>query len=313
MTDITFLFPGQASQYVGMGRDLCEQFPEARSTFDEADDVLDMPLSQLCFEGPEEELRQTSVTQPAVFAHSMAAWRVIIANGGRAVCVAGHSLGEYAAIVAAGCMDFVTGLRLVRRRGELMQEAGALRPGAMTAIIGLDDARVEELCVAASVAGTVVPANYNAPGQLVVSGEEVAVARLGDLAKEAGAKRVIPLAVSGAFHSALMQPAASEMADLLSDIALAPASIPIISNVTARPTTDPAEIRQNLIDQMTQPVRWVESIQQIRAMGVDAALEVGPGAVLKGLARRIDRELSVLAAGTADELEDAARAAGSTA
>jgi len=243
MSRYAFLFPGQASQQVGMGRDLWERYPEAKALFEEADAALGFSLSALCFDGPEEELRQTAVTQPAVFVHSVAAWKLLAALGAEPACTAGHSLGEYSALVAAGALEFAEGLRLVKRRGELMQQAGAERPGTMAAIIGLDDAQVIDLCAQAAEAGIVVPANFNAPGQLVVSGEEAGVARLGELASQAGAKRVIPLAVSGAFHSPLMEPAARLMEGLLRQAALAAPRVPVISNVAARPVEDPEELR----------------------------------------------------------------------
>lgn len=303
-----FLFPGQASQFAGMGRDLCERFQSAREIFAQADSILGLPLSRICFRGAEEELRQTRITQPAVFVHSVACWQVIVAGVGQPACVAGHSVGEYTALVAAGVVDFRTGLELVRRRAEIMQEAGARRAGSMVAVIGLADDVVEELCRQASEAGTVEPANYNAPGQLVVSGDKAAMERLAELARAAGAKRVMPLAVSGAFHSPLMEEAGREMDKLLQDVELAPARMPLISNVTALPATDPEEIRRNLSAQMTQPVRWVESVRKLRQMGVRHAFEVGPGGVLKGLVRRIARDMQVRPAGTADQLSEAAGA-----
>ena len=294
-----------------MGRDLWERYPAARALFEEADEALGFSLSELCFNGPEEELKQTAVTQPAVFVHSVAAWRLLAARGAEPACTAGHSLGEYSALVAAGALEFAEGLQLVKQRGELMQQAGAERPGTMAAIIGLDDEQVVELCQQAAEAGIVVPANFNAPGQLVVSGEEAGVARLGELANEAGAKRVIPLPVSGAFHSPLMEPAARQMEGLLRQAALQAPRVPVITNVTARPLEDPEELRQNLVDQITQPVRWTESIQCLSGMGIGTALEIGPGAVLKGLARRIERKLEVHSAGQAEEIEAAVAAIGS--
>jgi [acyl-carrier-protein] S-malonyltransferase len=303
MEKFAFLFPGQASQYVGMGRDLCAEFAAAQATFDEADELLGFALSKLCFDGPEEELRQTAVTQPAVFVHSMAAWRLLEAEGLKPACTAGHSLGEYSALVAAGALEFAAGLALVRKRGELMQQAGAERPGSMAAIIGLEDELVVDLCRQASSVGIVVAANFNAPGQLVVSGEQAGVARLGELAGEAGAKKVIELAVSGAFHSPLMAPAAEQMEGLLREAPIGNSERPVITNVSARPVEDPDELRQHLIDQITQPVRWTESIQCLSGLGVGPALEVGPGAVLKGMVRRIERGLGVHCVGKAEEVE----------
>lgn len=303
MEKFAFLFPGQASQYVGMGSDLCAEFAAAKATFDEGDEILGFALSELCFNGPEEELRQTAVTQPAVFVHSVAVWRLLDAEGLKPVCTAGHSLGEYSALVAAGALEFAAGLTLVRKRGELMQQAGAERPGSMAAIIGLEDEQVVDLCQQASSAGIVVAANFNAPGQLVVSGEQAAVARLGELAGEAGAKRVIELPVSGAFHSPLMEPAAVQMEGVLREASIAAPERPVITNVSARPVEDPDELRQHLIDQITQPVRWTESVQCLSGLGVGAALEVGPGAVLKGMVRRIERGLGVHCVGKAEEVE----------
>jgi len=303
MEKFAFLFPGQASQYVGMGSDLCAEFAAVKATFDEADEILGFALSELCFNGPEEELRQTAVTQPAVFVHSVAAWRLLDAKGLKPVCTAGHSLGEYSALVAAGALAFADGLRLVRKRGELMQQVGTERPGSMSAIIGLDDETVVQLCQQTAAVGTVVAANFNAPGQLVVSGEQAAVARLGELAGEAGAKKVIELAVSGAFHSPLMEPAAEQMEGVLREASIAAPERPVVTNVSARPVEDPDELRQHLIDQITQPVRWTESIQCVSSLGVGAALEVGPGAVLKGMVRRIERGLGVHCVGKAEEVE----------
>lgn len=288
---------------MGMGSDLCAEFAAAKATFDEGDEILGFALSELCFNGPEEELRQTAVTQPAVFVHSVAVWRLLDAEGLKPVCTAGHSLGEYSALVAAGALEFAAGLTLVRKRGELMQQAGAERPGSMAAIIGLEDEQVVDLCQQASSAGIVVAANFNAPGQLVVSGEQAAVARLGELAGEAGAKRVIELPVSGAFHSPLMEPAAVQMEGVLREASIAAPERPVITNVSARPVEDPDELRQHLIDQITQPVRWTESVQCLSGLGVGAALEVGPGAVLKGMVRRIERGLGVHCVGKAEEVE----------
>jgi [acyl-carrier-protein] S-malonyltransferase len=307
MAAYALLFPGQASQFVGMGQDLEAGYPAARETFAQADQALGFSLSRLCFAGPEEQLRQTAFTQPAVFVHSVAAWRVLAAEGVEPVCAAGHSLGEYAALVAAGALDFGAGLELVRQRGQLMQRAGEERPGRMVAVMGLDDERVSELCRQAAAVGAVVPANFNAPGQVVVSGESAAVECLGELARAAGAGRVVELAVSGAFHSPLMEPAARRMEALLRAAPIRAPRVPVITNVAARPVREPEELRQCLIEQMTCPVRWTESVRELGPMGATIAVEVGPGAVLKGLARRIEPRLEVLNAGRADELETAVR------
>ena len=306
MTDFAFLFPGQASQFVGMGRDLYEESELARAIFEEADEVMETALTELCFSGPGEALQQTAVTQPAVFVHSVAACRLLQADGLEPAFVAGHSLGEYSALVAAGSLTYREGLELVRRRGQLMQQAGADSPGSMAAIIGLDDEVVSALCRQAAEAGTVVAANFNAPGQMVVSGETAAVEHVGKLAREAGAKRAVKLEVSGAFHSPLMEPAAREMRDILQDAEIRRPRSPVITNVAARPVDDPEELRLHLIAQITQPVRWTESILSLHAHGVVQAAEVGPGAVLKGLVRRIERRMQVVSAGTAADIAMAA-------
>jgi [acyl-carrier-protein] S-malonyltransferase len=296
-------FPGQASQAVGMGRDLRDGYEVARAMFAQADEVLGFELSRICFEGPEEELRRTAVTQPAIFVHSCIA-AALLADAGIAIsCTAGHSLGEYSALVAAGALDYAVGLELVGRRGRLMQEAGEGESGAMAAILGLEDGEVVELCRQASSAGTVVAANFNAPGQLVVSGEPAGVERLGELAREAGAKRVVPLPVSGAFHSPLMQPAAAAMADVLQQAPIRAPRVPVYTNVAAAPIEDVDVLRQHLIEQMTSPVRWTETVRAVVEAGAEQALEVGPGAVLRGLGRRIAPQLKIAAAGKAADIE----------
>ena len=306
MTDFAFLFPGQASQFVGMGKDLYEESAAARAIFDEADEVMGTALTELCFSGPREALQQTAITQPAVFVHSVAACRLLQAHGLEPAFVAGHSLGEYSALVAAGSLAYREGLELVKRRGQLMQQAGADSPGTMAAIIGLDDEVVSALCQQAGEAGTVVAANFNAPGQVAVSGETAAVERVRELALEAGAKRALELEVSGAFHSPLMEPAAREMREILQEAEIRTPGSPVVTNVAARPVGHPEELRKHLIAQITQPVRWTESILSLHANGVVRAAEVGPGAVLKGLVRRIERRMRVISAGTAADLAAAA-------
>lgn len=303
-----FLFPGQASQYVGMARDLYGRYPSVRELFAQADACLGFPLSGVCFDGPEERLRQTAVTQPAVFVHGMAIWRLVAAAGVTPVAVAGHSLGEYVALVAAGALPLSEALDLVKARGRLMQQAGEERPGAMAAVIGLEDGRVEELCLRVQAeAGdeVVVPANYNAPGQVVVSGSPAGVERMGVLAREAGARKVTPLPVSGAFHSPLMQPAADRLQEMLWQAGWQRPSVPVITNVAAVPVAEPDELRRQLVEQITHPVRWTESMRALGRTGVRLALELGPGSVLKGLVRRIEPELEVWSVGTVEELETA--------
>lgn len=297
-----FLFPGQASQYVGMGKDLCDAEPEAKAVFNLADRVLDVPLKTFCFNGPEESLRQTSVTQPAVFTHSVAALRLLEQQGRRPDFVAGHSVGELAALVASGALDLEDGLHLVDARAQAMSAAGKTRPGTMAAIIGLDDDDVVELCEEASADGIVAPANYNSPAQVAISGDERTVRKAMELATERGAKRVVELAVSCAFHSPLMGPAVDALRAALETITFAKPTVPVVPNVTAEPTEDPDRLKQLLVEQVVAPVRWTDSVAALAAQGVDNALEVGPGAVLKGLVRRIDRSIKVATCGTLDEI-----------
>ncbi len=301
-----FLFPGQASQAIGMGKDLFDADALAKSMFEEADDTLGFSLSSVCFEGPMEELSKTSVTQPAVFLHSVICARLLGQAGVAPAIAAGHSLGEYSALVATGVLDFTVALRLVRLRGELMEKAGTQNPGAMSAILGMDDDDIVALCAADE--GIVVAANFNAPGQIVISGEVDAVARVGDAAQRAGAKRVVNLPVSGAFHSQLMEPAARELADHLKETAFSAPSVPVVTNASAAAESNPDRLRELLIDQMTAPVRWTDSVKAVVAAGVDGASEVGPGAVLKGLVRRIDKTFTVRSMGTMQDLALAAAA-----
>lgn len=298
MTRHALLFPGQGSQYVGMGKALSEAHPEARRWFDRANDVLGFDLAGLCFEGPDEELRLTRNTQPALFVKSWAAWNVLKdrLRGDRA---AGHSLGEYTALAVAGAISFDDGLRAVRRRGELMWDSGVKRPGAMAAVLGLGVEAVEALCAEASAAGAVQPANLNAPGQVVISGEVAGVARACELAPERGARKAVPLRVSGAFHSVLMEDAQAGLAEFLDGIEIRDARIPVVANVTARPVTDAAEIRRNLVAQMTAPVRWEESMRFLIAEGPVEFWEIGAGTVLRGLLRSIDRGATCTSLGAA--------------
>ncbi len=285
MSMIAFVFPGQGSQYVGMGKDLNEQSSTAQELFRQADATLNVPLSRLCFEGPEEELRQTKNTQPAIFLHSTAL--AMSYRGPRGAMAAGHSLGEYSALVYAGALTWEDGLRLVRLRGELMQQAGVDRPGTMAAIIGLDPKTVVDACEKASEAGVVQAANFNSPGQIVISGSVPGVRRAMELAKERGAKLVKELPVSGAFHSPLMESAQEGLKEALENTPIRDASIPVYANVTAQPVRDADGIRRLLLQQLTRPVRWEESVVAMAADGASTFVEIGPGKVLQGLVKRI--------------------------
>lgn len=281
-----FVFPGQGSQYVGMGKDLFEQSSEARLLFEQADRMIGASLSKVCFEGPEEELRQTKNTQPAIFLHSVVLAKLV--KGPRATMAAGHSLGEYSALVYAGALSFDDGLRLVRLRGELMQRTGIEQPGTMAAVIGLEPDVLDEVCRTASASGIVQAANYNSPGQIVISGSVSGVKKAMELAKERGAKMVKELPVSGAFHSPLMASAKDGLKTALEKTEVRNAEIPVYVNVTAKPVQHANEIRASLYQQLTSAVRWQETVVNMVADGAREFVEVGPGKVLQGLVKRID-------------------------
>ena len=304
--DVVLLFPGQGAQQPGMGKDLAEAFPEARAVFEQADDALGMPLSRFCFEGPAEELRATHTAQPALLVHGAAAWEVAreaLAPHVRAA--AGHSLGEFTAYHAAGAMTLPRAASLVRRRGELMHEAGQQRPGAMAALLGELREPVERICEQATKeAGEVVPANFNSAEQTVISGEVAGVDRAMELAKAAGAKRAMRLNVSGAFHSPLMQPSAPGLAEALDQSELQDPAFPVYSNVTEQPCVSSRDARELLIRQLTSPVRWAGLVRNLAAAYPDALfIEMGPGNVLAGLMKRIAPSARVMPCGTAADVE----------
>jgi [acyl-carrier-protein] S-malonyltransferase len=286
---IAFLFPGQGSQAVGMGKDLAEKYPVARQTFEEADDALGIKISQLCFEGPEDNLRLTENTQPAILTVSVAAWRVLQEKGIKPAFVAGHSLGEYSAHVAAGTMSFADAVRTVRNRGKFMQEAVPVGTGSMAAILGMSPDAVASVCSDAAQGEVCEPANINSPEQIVISGHVAAVERAVNLATERGAKRAKVLPVSAPFHCSLMKPAQEKLSVVLGNLQLAAPRFPVVSNVNALPAGDAESAREALVRQVTGSVRWSESIQWLIAQGVQTFVEVGPGKVLCGLMRQIDR------------------------
>ena len=291
---IAYVFPGQGSQYVGMGKALAESFPICRDTFDQADEALGEPLSRLCFEGPAAELTLTANTQPAVLAVSVAAQRLLASRGLQAGLMAGHSLGEYSAHVAAGTLSFADALRAVRRRGRYMQEAVPVGAGAMAAVLGLDAALVTRACEEAARGEVVSPANLNAPGQVVIAGAHDAVARAGARARELGARRVLPLPVSAPFHCRLMRPAQARLEPELRALVVSNPAVPVIANVDAEPKRDAAAAIDALVEQVSAPVRWEAVVRRLAASGARAYVEVGPGTVLAGLIRKIDRRASVV-------------------
>ena len=305
MVATVWLCPGQGAQKVGMGKDLAERFPAAREAFARIDAALGVPLSRLMFEGPEDELLQTHNAQPAILAHSAAVFAVMGATVHDAVAAAGHSLGEYSAYVTAGTLDAAEAAKLVRRRGELMHDAGTRRPGTMAAVLGLATAEVEAACAEASTASHVaVAANLNAPDQTVISGDPEGVTRAGEACKARGAKRVIPLKVSGAFHSPLMAPAKEPLAAALAHAPLRDPRFPIVANATAEPVRHADRARTLLVEQLTAPVRWVQCVQQTARMAGEGSrfIEIGPGNVLAGLMKRILPGASVTSLGSADEV-----------
>ncbi|WP_306254028.1 ACP S-malonyltransferase [Parvularcula sp. IMCC14364] len=297
------VFPGQGSQTVGMGRDLAEQFPVARAVFEEVDAALSQKLSEIMWSGPESALTMTANTQPALMAHSMAAFRVLQAEAGLSLeqvsCLAGHSLGEYSALCAAGAMDLATTARLLRIRGDAMQAAVPAGQGGMAAVLGLS---IEEVEQALTSLNDCQVANDNCPGQVVISGTAQAIEVASLSLKEAGAKRVVPLAVSAPFHSSLMAPAAEKMATALADAKIGEPQVPVVANVTAQPVKAPDDIRKLLVEQVTGRVRWVDSVRFMRENGTSRFVETGSGKVLSGLIKKIDREATTLSVSSPDDV-----------
>jgi len=302
MSKIALVFPGQGAQQVGMGKDLYRRYAEARNIFAEADEILGVPLSRLCFEGPKEQLDDTVNTQPALFTTSLAVWQVLVARGcnPQPAFVAGHSMGEYTALTVAGALRFADGLRLVRERGRLMKLAGEQNPGGMAAILGMGDDVVAQICMEASAQVAepgVQVANYNCPGQVVISGGKEAVQVASDLARGRGARRVVSLDVSIAAHSALMSPIIEPFAAAVHKTTVNTPLIPVIANITAEPLIDEESLREELVGQLTSPVQWSRSVQRMVREGVTTFVEIGPGNVLSGLARRIDRAVTRISVG----------------
>lgn len=288
-----FVFPGQGAQFVGMGKDLFDQSSKAKEMFHKANKILGFKITDMMFDGTDEDLRQTKVTQPAIFLHSVILASVL--EDFDPSMVAGHSLGEFSALVANKVLTFEDGLKLVAKRANAMQKACEMQPGTMAAVIGMEDDQVEKIC--ASVSDTVVvPANYNSPGQIVISGSIEGVEKASEMLKEAGAKRVLPLKVGGAFHSPLMEPARVELAEAINETKFNPGICPIYQNVTGQSVTDPEIIKKNLVAQLTSPVRWTQTMLNMIANGLNSVVEVGPGTVLQGLFKKVDRNLEMSSA-----------------
>ncbi len=314
---IAFLFPGQGAQHVGMGHGLYQTCAAGKRVFDQAEAITAIPLKRLCFEGPEEELSRTDIAQPAIFTVSVAMLECIHDHPGadqlqaiQPAAMAGLSLGEYTALYAAGAMDFQTGLKLVARRGELMQDAATATPSGMVSILGLDEEKARELCEAAGGGQVLACANFNCPGQIVLSGEKGACERAARLADSFGAKGAIPLKVAGAFHSELMAPAAEQFAKALDEVDFAEPKAAVIANVDARPYENADRIKDKLLRQLTSPVRWQQSMEFLLAEGVEKFYEIGPGRVLAGLMRRIDRRADVVCINGREMIEKLAEVTG---
>ncbi len=308
MSKTAFIFPGQGAQFVGMGKDICEAIPASAAIFDRAEAATGLAIKQLCFEGPEDDLNRTDIAQPAIFTVSvamLAAMDALCCEGKpQADVLAGLSLGEYTALYAAGAMDFETGVKLVARRGELMQAAALARPSGMVALMGPDEAQATALCEKAAQGQILTPANFNCPGQIVLSGENEACQRAADQAEEFGARGATVLKVAGAFHSEIMASAAEQFAKTLAEVDFAQPTVPVIANVNATEYSSAEDIPKNLLAQLTGAVRWQQSMEKLLADGVDSYYEVGPGKVLTGLMRRIDRKTKVTQVNTLEAVEN---------
>ncbi len=294
MGKLAFVFPGQGSQYVGMGSELYRAHHQARETFEQAEKRLGLPIARLCFKGPESELSLTANTQPAILTVSLAAWRIVDSEGIKPDVVAGHSLGEYSALVAAGCLGLGDAAYAVRRRGELMQEAVPVGQGAMAAIIGMGTEEVASICCAAAEGEVLELANVNCPGQIVIAGQVGAVGRAVEIARKRGAKRALRLQVSAPFHSSLMRPAQDGMRGVLAAIPFGPLAVPLVNNADVELLRDGEAARRGLVKQVVSPVRWEETVRRVVEMGIDTVVEFGPGRVLCGLIKRIDRSVACL-------------------